>query len=89
MRTTIRINENLLKRAKKLGLSSVIVLGHKDYDPKFGFERASIWNIKCPFEVPDDAFMAIELKVGSLQNKSGIVEFPKEFQGRGWPIFCH
>ena len=69
-----------LKRAEKLGFNSVLVVGHKDYYPKFGFEKASKWNIECPFEVPDGAFMAIELKAGSLKDKSGVVEFPKEFQ---------
>jgi predicted N-acetyltransferase YhbS len=69
-----------LKRAEKLGFNSVIVVGHKDYYPKFGFEKASKWSIKCPIDAPDEAFMAIELKVGSLKNKTGVVEFPKEFQ---------
>ncbi len=68
-----------LKKAKNLGFDSVIVIGHKDYYPRFGFEKASKWNIKCSFEVPDDAFMAFELKVGALENKSGTVQFPKEF----------
>ena len=69
-----------LKKARELGFSSVIVLGHKDYYPKFGFEKASKWNIKCSLEVPDEAFMAIELNIGALTEKSGIVEFPKEFE---------
>ncbi|MGB6680302.1 MAG: N-acetyltransferase [Candidatus Bathyarchaeia archaeon] len=69
-----------LKKARELGFSSVIVLGHKDYYPKFGFEKASKWNIKCSFKVPDEAFMAIELNIGALAEKSGIVEFPKEFE---------
>ena len=68
-----------LKKARNLGFNSVIVLGHKEYYPRFGFKRASKWNIKCPFEVPDDAFMAIELKEGALENKSGTVQYPKEF----------
>ena len=68
-----------LKKARELGFSSVIVVGHKDYYPKFGFEKASKWNIKCSFEVPDEAFMAIELKVRALADKSGIVKYPKEF----------
>lgn len=36
-----------LRKAKELGFSSVIVVGHKDYYPKYGFEKASKWNIKC------------------------------------------
>lgn len=37
-----------LKKAIELGYRSVIVLGHKDYYPKFGFKPASLWNIKAP-----------------------------------------
>lgn len=68
-----------LKKAKELGFDSVIVLGYPEYYSKFGFERASKWNIKCPFEVPDEAFMAIELIEKSLLNKAGTVIYPKEF----------
>jgi predicted N-acetyltransferase YhbS len=74
-----RLIKEGLNKARELGFDSVIVLGHKDYYPRFGFERASKWDIKCPFEVPNEAFMAIELNVGALANKSGIVEYPKEF----------
>lgn len=70
---------NGLEIAKKLGFQSVIVVGHKDYYPRFGFEKASLWGIKCPFEVPDEAFMAIELVENSLKNKAGTVQYPKEF----------
>jgi putative acetyltransferase len=68
-----------LEAAKKLGHRSVIVVGHPEYYPKFGFKRASQWNIKVPFEVPDDAFLAMELAEGELEGKSGTVEYPKEF----------
>jgi len=41
-------------------------------------KKASEWKIKCPFEVPDEAFMAIELSEDSLKDKSGTVIFPPE-----------
>lgn len=69
---------NVLEKAKNLGYESVIVLGHKEYYPKFGFGLAGDWGIKAPFDVPADHFMAIELKKGSLDGKSGIVEYPPE-----------
>jgi putative acetyltransferase len=68
-----------LKIAKKLGFESVNVLGHPEYYPKFGFKKASTWNIKSPFDAPDDAFMAIELVENALLNVSGMVEYPKEY----------
>lgn len=68
-----------MAKAKEIGFDSIIVLGHRDYYPKFGFERASKWNIKCPFEFPDEAFMAIELTEKALENKAGTVKYPNEF----------
>ncbi len=65
--------------AKKLGFESVIVLGHEHYYPKFGFEPAEKWNIKAPFDVPSNAFMAIELVPGGLSSVSGTVKYPEEF----------
>lgn len=68
-----------LKKAKVLGFESVIVLGHDKYYPRFGFEPASKWNISCPYDVPDEVFMALELVPGALKNISGMVEYPEEF----------
>ena len=69
-----------LKKARDLGFTSVIVLGHPDYYPKFGFIPASDYNIKTTFEVPENAFMAIELTKGALKENAGTVCYPKEFE---------
>ena len=69
-----------LKVAAELGFKSVIVLGHKHYYPKFGFEPADKWKIKAPFDVPSNVFMAIELVKDGLKNISGTVIYPKEFE---------
>ena len=55
-----------LESARRLGYKSVIVLGHDKYYPKFGFVPASKYEIKAPFDVPDEAFMVKELNDGSL-----------------------
>lgn len=68
-----------LKLAKELGFKSVIVLGHDKYYPRFGFEPTSKWNIKAPFDVPEEAFMALELEDNSLKETNGIVIYSKEF----------
>ncbi|MEH7385296.1 N-acetyltransferase [Bacillus sp. JJ1521] len=68
-----------LKKAKELGYQSVIVLGHKEYYPRFGFKQANLWNIKAPFEVPNDVFMALELAEGSLENVQGVVKYSSAF----------
>ena len=68
-----------LKRVRSLGFKSVIVLGHAAYYPRFGFEPASRWGIRPPFEVPDDVFMALELVKDGLKDIQGTVEYPPEF----------
>jgi predicted N-acetyltransferase YhbS len=68
-----------LLRCKDLNFDSVIVLGHPEYYPRFGFKPASQWNLYSDFEAPDEAFLALELKENTLANKSGKVVYPKEY----------
>ena len=68
-----------LQKCKDLGYRSVMVLGHPKYYPRFGFKKASFWNIKDPFGAPDEAMMAIELTEGSLDFGGGTIEFPSEY----------
>jgi putative acetyltransferase len=49
-----------LQFLQEKGCPFVIVLGHPDYYPRFGFQPASRFNIKSQWEdVPDDAFMIL------------------------------
>jgi putative acetyltransferase len=68
-----------LQRCKDMQFDSVIVLGHQEYYPRFGFKPASQWNFYSDFDAPDEAFMALELKEKSLAGKSGKVVYPKEY----------
>lgn len=68
------------EKARDLQYKSVIVLGHEHYYTKLGFMPADKWNIKPPFDVPKNNFMAIELETDALKNISGIVQYPKEFE---------
>lgn len=55
------VNRALLEAARQMGEPHVVVLGHADYYPRFGFERASTHGITVPFDAPDDAVMAMTL----------------------------
>ncbi len=72
------VNEGL-KMLKERHIGSVVVLGHPEYYPRFGFRPASQWGIKCAFPCPDEAFMAVELLPGALNGKTGTVVFPEAF----------
>lgn len=68
-----------LKAAKKLGFRSIIVIGHSEYYPRFGFEVAKKWGLSAPFAVPEDVFFAKELVEKGLDNCRGTIEYPQEF----------
>lgn len=59
---------------KEQGCPFVVVLGHPEYYSKFGFEPASVYNIKSQWEgVPDEAFM-IAVFDSNLMRNSGRVQ---------------
>jgi putative acetyltransferase len=68
-----------LEECKRLGHKIVVVIGHPNYYPRFGFSSAGVKGLEVSFEVPDEAFMAIELDLGALNGVSGVVKFPKAF----------
>ncbi len=68
------------QKATELGFQSVILIGHPEYYPRFGYKKASGWGIKTHYGLPsDDVFMAVELTEGALSKVSGMVVFPPEF----------
>ena len=68
-----------LERCRSLGYDAVVVLGHPDYYPKFGFAPSVKYGIKSEYEVPDEAFMILELIPGSLKNHEGVVKYHEAF----------
>jgi putative acetyltransferase len=68
-----------LEDARALGHRLVIVVGHPDYYPGFGFVPAQPLGIVAPFDVPSEAFLALELQPGALRGVRGLVEYPPEF----------
>lgn len=62
-------------KARELGYQSIILLGHKNYYPRFGYVAAETYGIKLPFDVPSEYVMAIELTPNALKDVSGIVEY--------------
>lgn len=69
-----------LKQCKQLGFTAVVVLGHPNYYPRFGFVPASRFGIDSEYEVPEDVFMAMELEPKALNGKTGKVQFHKAFR---------
>jgi putative acetyltransferase len=68
-----------LKQCKTIGVEAIVVLGHPDYYPRFGFVKASKHGIECAYDAPDEAFMALELQPEALKNNKGPVEYHEAF----------
>lgn len=68
------------QKASNLGFQSVILIGHPEYYPRFGYKTASGFGLKVAMELPsDDVFMAVELAENALSGVTGMVIFPPEF----------
>jgi putative acetyltransferase len=68
-----------LRECKRIGHNVVVVLGHAEYYPRFGFKVASGKGLSCEYDVPDEVFMVAELEEGALAGRSGVVKYMREF----------
>jgi putative acetyltransferase len=68
-----------LEQCKQLGFGAVVVLGHPAYYPRFGFLLSAGFGIGCEYEVPEEAFMVVELQAGFLDGASGTVKYHAAF----------
>jgi putative acetyltransferase len=58
----------------------VVVLGHADYYPRFGFRSAWERGLRYRSEVFDPSFFVLELKPGALSGVSGWVRYHEAFE---------
>src|SRR5688572_27168267 len=72
-----------LAECRRRGYSAVLVLGHPDYYPKFGFVPAHTAGVTCEFPSPPEAFMSLELERGALNGVSGVAHYRPEFSAAG------
>src|SRR4030095_12754823 len=68
-----------LPACNHLGYGAVVVIGHQNYYPRFGFTPAARFNLRSEYDVPDDVFMALELTPNYLQGTSGAVYYHSAF----------
>ena len=65
-----------LQRCQALGYAFVVVLGHPEYYPRFGFSKASQWGFTNEYGA-DEAFMISQLQPASvIENGGGVLYEP-------------
>src|SRR5579871_5001960 len=62
---------------KQRGLEAIVVLGHPAYYPRFGFSAPLASRLAAPFR--GEAFMALELRPGTLDGEAGSVTYAQSF----------
>ena len=73
-----KVVEAGLNACRKLRHKIVVVLGHPEYYPRFGFSAQLAHLLQSPFG-GGDAWMALELVPGALDTVEGRVEFSPPF----------
>jgi putative acetyltransferase len=68
-----------LDECRGAGYRAVVVLGHPEYYPRFGFVPAHTFGLTCEFPSPPEAFMVIALENGALNGVRGLVRYRPEF----------
>jgi putative acetyltransferase len=74
-----RLTSASIETAKDFGAHAVIVLGHPEYYPKFGFSTEAAAGVKSPYS-GSPAFMALALEDGALEAPL-LVAYPDAFGG--------
>ena len=67
------------QKLKDAGYPFIIVLGHTNYYPRFGFTPARDFGITCEWDVPAEAFMVLVLDQAKIDGVSGLAKYRHEF----------
>ena len=66
-------------RLRREGCPFVVVVGHPEFYPRFGFRPARPLGITCQWEVPDDVFMILVLDETAMSEATGTAVYRPEF----------
>jgi putative acetyltransferase len=67
------------RRIEQGGCPFIIVVGHPEFYPRFGFKPARARGITCEWDLPDDVFMVLVLDEAEMEGVSGLAKYRNEF----------
>jgi putative acetyltransferase len=68
-----------VERLRDDGCPFVVVIGHPEFYPRFGFQPAGAHGLTCEWEVPAEAFMVKSLNPEVSGSLAGLVRYRAEF----------
>jgi putative acetyltransferase len=69
-----------LEECRRRGFAVVVVLGHPDFYPRFGFEPAARRGVVSEYDVPEPVFMIAELVSGAAAEVKGLARYHPAFR---------
>jgi len=67
------------QKLREAGCPFIVVVGHPEYYPRFGFEPARGYGMKCEWDVPDSVFMVLVTDRSKMKGVSGLAKYRQEF----------
>lgn len=68
-----------LEACRRAGFGVVVVLGHPQYYPRFGFAPAATKGLRSEYDVPHEVFMLLELIPGAAAGLEGVARYHRAF----------
>lgn len=68
-----------IERLRSSGCPFVVVIGHPDFYPRFGFQPATSHGVTCEWDVPPEAFMVNILDPRVVDSLRGVARYRPEF----------
>jgi putative acetyltransferase len=68
-----------LERLRERECPFVVVIGHPEFYPRFGFGSAAAWGLTCEWEVPAEVFMVNILNAELAGRLQGRAQYRAEF----------
>jgi len=65
-----------IEACRELGIAVIVVLGHPQYYPRFGFSAELGRKLSSPYSSHGDAWMALELIPSSIPDNGAAIQFP-------------
>lgn len=78
-----RLVRAAVDESRKTRAAGIVVLGHPDYYPRFGFAPAREFGLTTEYDPSGDAFFVQELIPGALASVRGRVRYAPEFGAAG------
>lgn len=74
-----KLVERGLDECRRAGFTVVVVVGHPEYYPRFGFQPAAPRGVVSQYDVPEPVFMLVELERDAAAGLRGVAHYHEAF----------